>query len=1110
MMSLTAAVTRVRAWLGLAPPASSTFSGPIDALIHGVWGPIWQTGGPVTRDEAMTVSAVCRGRDEICSISTLPLVNFRGTEALPNRFLDQPDPDVARVVMFAQTVEDLLFDGIAWWEITARDYRGFPTAARRAVNVTLQPPGDARTPAPLPSGEDPRGASVWVDGRQVPAVSMIRFDSPGRPLLTSAHRIIRRALLLDALAAMYADNPRPLETFTDTDDQTVRAFTDSEIIAFLAMYKTARKRGAPAWIPKQAQRMDISTPSPAELQLVELQKQAGIELANHLGLDPEDLGISTTSRTYQNEDARRRDKINRVFAPFMVAITDRLSMGDVTPAGQRVRWDLTEYLRPDPATQIIYWQGLKGLGVVDERWIAEQAGVPAAVLRRAQAAAPTSPAPTPALPAGATPGDNVRWLPAQLGPALTAAAMAGTFNAGVAPGMTFSVREFGTTAAAAKADVEKRTITGLAVPYGAVARKYGVGFRFRPGSLEYDAAALHRLRVKDEHRTYIGVHTAVQDSKEGPVVTLKILDGPEGSAMKQHRDGILMDAKEGLADGLSIGVDFDLDPATGDVVWNEQEQVFDVVRATWNETSVTPDPAFTGARVTRVAASRSGGSMNCTHCARPHPAGMACAIAAQLYPLPEQAQQNAAAALQYVQQTGYPGLAPQQPQPGYGYAQPGYPPLAPQQQPQQQPQQYAVQQGPAAAAVLPTGPVSAADLNAALTTAVSGMVQRGEVAAAPSAGQPQEFAQPVNATALPVPGRPGTPFTTAQVTEPDPYRITFDRHGEAVLERGTHEFSTDMITALKDGDVASRDRALAFAQRKMAAIFNVATTDVNELNPTRQRPDMYVDQRQYRFPVWDAINKGTLGDITPFTFPKFNSASSLVAAHVEGAEPSTGAMTTTGQTVTPTAYSGKARINREVWDQGGNPQTSSLIWNQMVRGVYEALEAAAITELNGGSFTALATLTAGNADTGQTLGSEIEGGMAALQFVRGGYAFTDAFAQADLYRALAAAKADDGRALYPMLGPANANGQTQSRFGSIDIAGQLFRPTWALAAAGQTAATKSYLIDRTSVHGWASAPQRLVLDQIAVAYVDLGVWGFQAVAISDTTGVRTITWDPVA
>jgi hypothetical protein len=37
--------------------------------------------------------------------------------------------------------------------------------------------------------------------------------------------------------------------------------------------------------------------------------------------------------------------------------------------------------------------------------------------------------------------------------------------------------------------------------------------------------------------------------------------------------------------------------------------------------------------------------------------------------------------------------------------------------------------------------------------------------------------------------------------------------------------------------------------------------------------------------------------------------------------------------------SGKVEITREAFDQGGNPQMSGLIWRQMTRGYYEALEA---------------------------------------------------------------------------------------------------------------------------------------------------------------------------
>src|SRR5690606_1935420 len=109
----------------------------------------------------------------------------------------------------------------------------------------------------------------------------------------------------------------------------------------------------------------VDAPSPAELQLVELQRQAALDLANALGLDPEDIGISTTSRTYQNAIDRRRDRINDVLAPFMRASTDRLSMGDVTRRGYRVTFDLDDYLKANPTERWGMYEKAIQLGVMD-------------------------------------------------------------------------------------------------------------------------------------------------------------------------------------------------------------------------------------------------------------------------------------------------------------------------------------------------------------------------------------------------------------------------------------------------------------------------------------------------------------------------------------------------------------------------------------------------------------------------------------------------------------------------------------------------------------------------------------------------------------------------
>ena len=333
--------------------------------------------------------------------------------------------------------------------------------------------------------------------------------------------------------------------------------------------------------------------------------------------------------------------------------------------------------------------------------------------------------------------------------------------------------------------------------------------------------------------------------------------------------------------------------------------------------------------------------------------------------------------------------------------------------------------------------------------------------------------------------------------------LRFIRSGkleERVLA-GTHEFSADVFAAYK-GDVAAHDRVLEFVR----AQFDVATTDVNELNPTRQRPEMYVDQRDYQYPIWSAIEKGTLGDITPFTFPKFSSASGLVANHTEGVEPSSGTYVTTSQTVTPTAVSGKVKITRETIDQGGNPQVTNLIWRQMTKAWYEALEAFAVSTLDAASPTQIDfSGTPGLVD--DDLDEALTTALTALQFIRGGFTMDTAFTQVDLFQALVGARDSSGRPLYPAIGAQNANGTVRGRWAGVDVNGVGFLPAWALAATG-TVAASSYLFDREVVHGWASAPQRLDFTQIEVAHVYIGLWGYKAAAISDIAGVREIVYDP--
>jgi hypothetical protein len=849
---------------------------PIDQLLMAM-----RTGETrrVSREDALAVPAVQRGRNELAAIATLPLKLFFGQQPVPHPLFAQFDVDVPNVVHLAMTIEDLAFEAIAWWRVTGR------LATRYPASVCRIDPDRVHLKNPATGKADPR--YVWVDQgegkppEQVPAGDMIRFDSPNPGVLRANARTVRIALKLDRLTEMYADNPALREYFTDNDDHDGDLMKEEDVDGFLAEWTAARQSSPTAWVPGNVKRADVSTPSPKDLTLSDLRQQVNLAIANGLGVDPEDLGVSTTSRTYFNSVDKKQDKINRTYSPFMKAITDRLSMGDVTMRGYAAQFDLVDYLKSDPVTQATYWKALLDMGVVDETWVGDQAGIDPAVVRRAMA----DPAPAPA-------------GPVQSGrPALRIASStaAGHHFAGPGPAFVFNAADFaGDAPAAPTVDQGARTITGLAVPYNATANKYGMKYSFAPGSLEYSDPA--RMAHLIDHTTPVGFHRSVTDSAAGPVVSLAVLDGPDGSPAKAQRDQLLYDAANGLYSGLSVGVDFSMDPEDGDVEYDADTDTYRVVRATWRETSTTYMPAFDDARVTTVAASRSGGTMHCVHCGQAHAPNIACATFARQIAPP----------------------APPAPPAPAGAGQP---------MTYEQYQAFIAQQAGSA-----------------------------PVAAAPPVATPALI---LPAGTGPTPVSPHQNAGNAEVIEPLPYR--FDRQGN--LREGTHDFSTDIARGYNpnyQGDapdpVAAQARVTAWLKhafenrdlgrldapagvhdvaRQTSQQFAITPANVVNLNYPQNRPDLYVDQLDYLYPMYEAMNKGTLTTVTPFVVPKFNS-SSFGAMNAAGiTDPSYNYLNVRGKTFVPawaTAATGTVAASSWMFDPdvvclwASTPQRIDIQW----------------------------------------------------------------------------------------------------------------------------------------------------------------------------------------
>ena len=135
----------------------------------------------------------------------------------------------------------------------------------------------------------------------------------------------------------------------------------------------------------------------------------------------------------------------------------------------------------------------------------------------------------------------------------------------------------------------KRTITGIALPYNTEATvSGGQTVSFLPGSLPTDGKN-PKLYMSHDSTQAIGLVTERVDSPEAMYFTAKVSTTALG-------DEALILATDGVLDSVSVGVN----PTK--FSFNE-DGVMIVEAADWMELSLVPQPAFSGATITDVAAS---------------------------------------------------------------------------------------------------------------------------------------------------------------------------------------------------------------------------------------------------------------------------------------------------------------------------------------------------------------------------------------------------------------------------------------------------------------------------------------------------------------------------
>lgn len=303
----------------------------------------------ITRREAMSIPAMRQGRQTIAgTIGTLPLTSLRTrsddgrVEAVTRDLLEQPDPNVTRQHTLTWTVDDLLFGGIAWWRITARDGQGYPTHAERI--------GPGRWTIDYATD----GAHLRIDGEVVPDRDVIRFDGPDEGILVAGARTLRTCLQIDdavrnALAVPFdllklAEGATELDTTPGSGNPADENDTRSQVDVLLDAWKAARQLRSTAFLNRALDHSTIQFDA-TRAQLAELRQAQAAEVARLLNLPPAGVNAPQASgMTYSNREVER-SQLADALTPYTTAIEQRLSQGDVTPRGQVVAFDLVKLTR---------------------------------------------------------------------------------------------------------------------------------------------------------------------------------------------------------------------------------------------------------------------------------------------------------------------------------------------------------------------------------------------------------------------------------------------------------------------------------------------------------------------------------------------------------------------------------------------------------------------------------------------------------------------------------------------------------------------------------------------------------------------------------------------
>lgn len=298
---------------------------------------------PMTRREALSVDAVSRARDLVCTtIARAPLRSYTGANVDPDvdqpAFLWRTDGEVHPRQRMVWTIDDLVFYGWSLWAVD-RGADGYVLRADRVPRDRWEFTTDGR---------------ILVDERPVDASDVILIPGPHEGILARNASTLRTAQRLERSAAARAANPVPLVELHQTVDVAIDDAERDNLLRNYGNAVTAANGGTTgvAFTSYGVEGKAIGANGDGAAALVESRNYAAVTAARVVGIPAAmvDATSAGASLTYETTSGRRAQFVDEVRA-YSDAVEGRLSLDDVVPRGRRIAFDVEELttLTPSPS-----------------------------------------------------------------------------------------------------------------------------------------------------------------------------------------------------------------------------------------------------------------------------------------------------------------------------------------------------------------------------------------------------------------------------------------------------------------------------------------------------------------------------------------------------------------------------------------------------------------------------------------------------------------------------------------------------------------------------------------------------------------------------------------